>query len=58
MVVKQSAGRDSLGDFAPKFAQLNGDSKLFWDRTNWQSLCKPCHDRKTMTENRYPVYHY
>ena len=18
--------------------------KLFWDRANWQSLCKPCHD--------------
>ena len=35
-----------------------GDSKLFWDRTNWQSLCKSCHDRKTMTEDRYPVYRY
>lgn len=22
-----------------------GDSALFWDRSNWQSLCKPCHDR-------------
>ena len=21
-----------------------GDLKLFWDRTNWQSLCKLCHD--------------
>lgn len=21
-----------------------GDMKLFWDRANWQSLCKPCHD--------------
>lgn len=21
-----------------------GDMVLFWDRTNWQSLCKPCHD--------------
>lgn len=21
-----------------------GDMKLFWDSTNWQSLCKPCHD--------------
>lgn len=24
-----------------------GDASIFWDRTNWQSLCKPCHDRKT-----------
>ncbi len=21
-----------------------GDFKLFWDRKNWQSLCKLCHD--------------
>lgn len=21
-----------------------GDSALFWDRSNWQSLCKLCHD--------------
>lgn len=20
------------------------DMKLFWDSSNWQSLCKPCHD--------------
>lgn len=24
-----------------------GDTKLFWDRENWQPLCKKCHDRKT-----------
>jgi len=28
-----------------------GDKTLFWDRNNWQSLCKPCHDRKTATED-------
>lgn len=21
-----------------------GDESLFWDRSNWQPLCKPCHD--------------
>ena len=21
-----------------------GDRKLFWDSSNWQSLCKQCHD--------------
>jgi len=21
-----------------------GDQELFWDQSNWQSLCKPCHD--------------
>ena len=24
-----------------------GDMALFWDRSNWQTLCKACHDRKT-----------
>lgn len=22
-----------------------GDERLFWDETNLQTLCKPCHDR-------------
>ena len=25
MAIKQTAGRDKLGDFAPKFAELNDD---------------------------------
>lgn len=29
-----------------------GDMFLFWDRANWQSLCKRCHDRKTASEDR------
>jgi 5-methylcytosine-specific restriction protein A len=24
-----------------------GDQTLFWDSTNWQPLCKRCHDSKT-----------
>lgn len=24
-----------------------GDQSLFWDPSNWQPLCKPCHDQKT-----------
>ena len=28
-----------------------GDSGLKWDRNNWQSLCKRCHDVKTATED-------
>ncbi|KPU83710.1 HNH endonuclease [Marinosulfonomonas sp. PRT-SC04] len=27
-----------------------GDRKKFWDRRNWQSLCHPCHSRKTARE--------
>jgi 5-methylcytosine-specific restriction protein A len=22
-----------------------GDAVLFWDETNWQPLCRPCHDQ-------------
>lgn len=39
-MVKQTAGRDSLGEFAPKFAELN-DDVLFgevWSRENKLSL--------------------
>jgi 5-methylcytosine-specific restriction enzyme A len=28
----------------------NGDTKLFWDESNWQGLCKPCHSEKTRRE--------
>ena len=46
-MVKQTAGRDSLGDFAPKFAELN-DDVLFgevWSREDRLSL----HDRSLVT---------
>ena len=35
-----------------------GDEKLFWDRDNWQALCKKCHDRKTWSEDKNPEYRY
>lgn len=35
-----------------------GDQKLFWDQNNWQSLCKSCHDQKTLTEDINPTYTY
>ena len=35
-----------------------GDRELFWDMSNWQALCKRCHDQKTMTEDRYIEYHF
>lgn len=28
-----------------------GDMTLFWDRSNWQPLCGPCHSGKTATED-------
>jgi len=28
-----------------------GDRGLFWDRSNWKAMAKPCHDRKTARED-------
>ncbi|MDN7144082.1 HNH endonuclease [Pseudomonas sp. JQ170] len=27
-----------------------GDQDLFWNQSNWQSLCKPCHDSVKQAE--------
>ncbi len=35
-----------------------GNPILFWDECNWQPLCKSCHDKKTMTEDRNVEYIY
>lgn len=35
-----------------------GDEKLFWDESNWQALCKKCHDRKTRTKDQHKEYKY
>lgn len=29
-----------------------GDDRLFWDRTNWQPLCAPCHNRHKQRQER------
>ena len=28
-----------------------GSQDLFWDTSNWQALCKPCHSEKTVRED-------
>lgn len=50
--VVQTAGRTQLGEFAPKFAELN-DDVLFgevWSRTNKLGL----HDRSLVTVTSHP----
>jgi 5-methylcytosine-specific restriction endonuclease McrA len=32
-----------------------GDRHLFWDRNNWQALCKPHHDSTKQAEERNGV---
>ena len=35
-----------------------GDKVLFWDESNWQPLCKKCHDRKTRMLDQHQEYSY
>ena len=32
-----------------------GNEALFWDESNWQSMCDACHSRKTATEETQDV---
>ena len=54
----QQAGRYTKATVVDHIVPHRGDQELFWDRSNWQPLCKSCHDRKTMTEDRYQEYRY
>lgn len=47
MAKKQTAGRDNLGNFAPKFAELN-DDVLFGEVWSWEDKLS-AHDRSVIT---------
>lgn len=42
-----AAGRVTAATVVDHVRPHRGDERLFWDATNWQSLCKACHDAKT-----------
>lgn len=48
MKIKQTAGRDQLGEFAPKFAQLNDDI-LFGEVWNREALSPKLRSILTVT---------
>ena len=37
-------GKTSEATVIDHITPHKGDKALFWDRANWQPLCKPCHD--------------
>ncbi|MDL2205789.1 HNH endonuclease [Eubacteriales bacterium OttesenSCG-928-N13] len=43
----RSVGRLTPATVVDHIIPHRGDEKLFWDQSNWQPLCKSCHDRKT-----------
>lgn len=47
VVVHTHAGRLQQAGLVDHIVPHRGDKRLFWDRANWQSACKGCHDRKT-----------
>ena len=53
-----AAGRFVTATVVDHVVPHRGDPVLMWDEGNWQALCKPCHDRKTGSEDRNPEYHY
>lgn len=43
-------GRYTMATVVDHIRPHKGNKELFWDESNWQALCKPCHDRKTFKE--------
>lgn len=46
----EAKGRVTAANVVDHIVDHRGDMKLFWDTSNWQPLCKPCHSEKTAAE--------
>ncbi|MHC4194287.1 MAG: HNH endonuclease signature motif containing protein [Planctomycetota bacterium] len=51
-VAHLAAGRTVEATEVDHIIPHKGDMKLFWDKKNWQSLCRPCHSSKTRKESK------
>jgi len=51
-------GRVTKATVVDHIVPHRGNHQLFWDESNWQPLCKHCHDVKTMTEEGGKVYRF
>ena len=51
-------GRYTKAEAVDHIVPHRGDMTLFWDMSNWQALCKSCHDHKTLNEEMHPTYKY
>lgn len=50
-VMCEKEGRHTPATVVDHIKPHKGDKKLFWDKNNWQSLCKRHHDTKTAAED-------
>jgi 5-methylcytosine-specific restriction endonuclease McrA len=48
-------GLTTLATVVDHIKPHRGDPALFWDETNWQSLCQPCHDSIKQAEEKSGV---
>jgi len=51
----KNAGRRTTANIADHIVPHRGDTKLFWDRSNLQSLCDVHHNEKTWVEEGGPA---
>jgi len=49
----EDAGRTTAAGVVDHKIPHKGDMILFWDKSNWQSLCAPCHNRKSAMEGAF-----
>jgi 5-methylcytosine-specific restriction endonuclease McrA len=51
-VMCADAGRVTSADVVDHRVPHKGDPHLFWDWSNWQSLCKRCHDSHKQSQEK------
>ena len=44
-VMCRKLGKVTAASVVDHIKPHRGDQSLFWNKENWQALCKPCHDR-------------
>lgn len=50
-VICMKEGRLTPSKVVDHIIPHKGNKVLFWDKSNWQALCKRCHDKKTAKED-------
>ena len=47
----EAAGKITVATDLDHITPHKGNMQVFWDSSNWQGLCKPCHSKKTAGED-------
>lgn len=50
-ICEEERGLKTKADLVDHIKPHRGDMGLFWERNNWQPLCRPCHDRKSAKQD-------